>query len=95
MVGWRQDSCGYHSDDGNIFNNAGSSHMSSKNGHYGDGDIVGCGMSKKFQVIYFTRNGAIEATVSEFNKQHQLHPTMTFVRRTRSYYNEVADPTVR
>ena len=87
MVGWYQGSCGYHSDDGKIYNNTGSSSLQSKRGDYDNDDIVGCGLSTMYKVIYFTRNGAIEAIVPNYNKDKCYHPTMTFVRVESSFYD--------
>jgi len=113
LLGWYQKSCGYHSDDGKLYNNTcsgarsangsygsgqmvGSNHrncqnscgyrcnngtVSSQNKSYGVGDIVGCGMSEKYQMVYFTRNGAIEALVPDhkmYYKTDQMHPTISF-----------------
>ena len=93
MVGWYQNSVGYHSDNGEIYNNRLSSSKISKNGAYGKGDIVGCGVSDKYKAIYFTRNGVIEAIVTDYNKENPMHPTMTFVRERRSYRYQDTDET--
>merc|ERR1712150_54412 len=76
MVGWYENSIGYHSDDGRIFNNSGSGGDNAST--YGNNDVVGCGMSTEYKVIYFTRNGNIEAIVPNFNASNIYHPTMTF-----------------
>ena len=36
--------------------------------------------SALYKMIYFTRNGAIEAIVPNYNTDKYYHPTMTFVR---------------
>ena len=54
FVGWKEDSWGYHGDDGN-FHTAG--HHEPYGPYYGAGDVVGCGYDRQSQSIFFTVNG--------------------------------------
>ena len=78
LFGCYENSCGYSANDGKIYNNKAG--KNSKNGIYGKKDVVGCGMSNKHKLIYFTRNGFIEAIIQSYNKELIYQPTMSFVR---------------
>ena len=76
MVGWRENSYGYHSDDGGFFENQG--HAAQPRGElYDKGDVVGCGYSKEHEIIYFTKNGNHIHSVRNF-PDIKYYPIMTF-----------------
>ncbi|KAL2026979.1 hypothetical protein VTO58DRAFT_111070 [Aureobasidium pullulans] len=56
MPGWDSGSWGYHGDDGKLFSQDDSSSVGVAE-TYGNGDVIGCGISIDTSVIYFTKNG--------------------------------------
>ena len=53
--GWKQNSWGYHGDNGNAYNEKG--YGTEYGPTYGDGDIIGCGYNALNKSIFFTKNG--------------------------------------
>lgn len=55
MPGWGTNSIGYHGDNGKIYN--GRKIGSEYGPSFGVGDIVGCGLDLKRNIVFFTKNG--------------------------------------
>lgn len=74
LLGWCENSIGYHSDDGNIF----YGHKFISNSIYGRGDTIGCGMND--QTIFFTKNGRLIYTFHLTKKLciYNLFPVLQF-----------------
>ncbi|ELP88574.1 hypothetical protein EIN_335560 [Entamoeba invadens IP1] len=56
-IGWIGNAIGFHSDDGQLFDNTGSG--ASFDRPYNSGDVIGVGFNVMKKVVFFTRNGKI------------------------------------
>jgi Ran-binding protein 9/10 len=54
LPGQRELTWGYHSDDGNVYENGAEMKYGPK---FGKGDIVGCGVDWQIEAYFFTLNG--------------------------------------
>ena len=75
MPGWNQNSCGYHADDGNLFD--GSLIGSRLGPTCTDGDRMGCGVdfsagsSSGYVNVFFTKNGKQVSWEGEEERQER------------------------
>lgn len=60
MVGWDEGAWGFHSDDGNLYDQSGSG--TSYSDTYTEGDVIGCGVNFERKIAFYTRNGKIIGT---------------------------------
>ena len=63
MIGWTQESIGFHSDDGKIFIEKGKPGITTMVKSYGQNnlknDVIGCGYNYNQQTVFFTKNGKL------------------------------------
>lgn len=57
MLGWGEESWGYHGDDGKIFHDA--PYGKSYGPTYETGDTIGCGVNFKDETAFFSKNGSV------------------------------------
>ena len=75
LPGWEKNTIGYHGDDGNIF--SGKSSVQVANGpEFGIGDVVGCGINMRKNVVIFTKNGKYSAIVHSSMENNVRFPTI-------------------
>ena len=85
--GWDKFSFGYHSDDGHIFHGSGNG-ARPFGPRFGDGDVVGCGISIRSRRIFFTKNGEfIGAPFVAKPNQLPLHPVVGLDTHAPVYFN--------
>ena len=78
QVGWRQNSYGYHSDDGFFYLSQPSAENSAKGQPtWSAGDRVGCGFESSSSSIYFTHNGSRVGKAVPVQLNKPLFPTIT------------------
>ena len=72
LPGWEEASWGYHSDDGQLFDDKdpGKAYGPA----FGVGDLVGCGIDTDEKTIWFTRNRERLGEVFPTSRIHRLEP---------------------
>lgn len=85
LPGWPLGSYGYHSDDGNFFDELGT--RGTRIGDsFGVGDTVGCGLDEHAE-IFFTRNGQILKTKIQVPFA-DVYPSVGFDRQCKCSWNQ-------